>query len=123
MTQNKRDLLLKDLCARLPYKVKLSYRCNHNHILKGIHESGLIVINDVSTNTIITTDVENTQPYLFPLSSMTDEQNKEYLKTCKGNNALFPTLATFEWCIKNYFDYRGLISMGLAIDATDLNIY
>ena len=81
------------------------------------------MINDVSTNTIITTDVENTQPYLFPLSSMTDDQSEEYLKTCKGGNASFPTLSTFEWCIKNHFDYRGLISMGLAIDATNLNIY
>lgn len=67
--------------------------------------------------------LDEIKPYLFPLSSMTDEQNEEYLKTCKGSNASFITLETFEWCIKNHFDYRGLIEKSLALDATNLNIY
>jgi hypothetical protein len=54
---------------------------------------------------------------------MTPEQNKEYLKTCRGGNASVPTLGSFDWCDKNHFDYRGLIPMGLAEDATGKNIY
>lgn len=53
---------------------------------------------------------------------MTEEQNLEYLSTCKGGNANMPTLASFEWCIKNNFDIHNLIPMGLAIDATSKNI-
>lgn len=132
MTQNERDLLLKDLCARLPYKVKLSYRCNHNYILKGIHESGLIVINDVDTNAIITTDIENTQPYLFPLSNISkDLINELYTNLTElelkaiNDEIEHSVVSAFEidFYHKHHIDYRGLIPMGLAIDATDKNIY
>lgn len=75
--------------------------------------------------------IEKCKPYLFPLSSMTKEQRDEYISTCDYqntydiniNNEWIPTLTTFDWCNKNHFDYRGLIPMGLAKDATGLNIY
>lgn len=63
------------------------------------------------------------KPYLFSLLSMTDEQNKAYLNTCKYSNISFRILETFEWCLKNHLDYCNFISMELAIDATDKNIY
>ena len=125
MTQEHKELLLKDLCSRLPYDVKLSYRCNHTHILRAIHKSGLIVINDIAINNTTTTDVENIKPMLFPLSSMTEEQKKEWrsLMKCDLYGILYPTIKSFDYLYKNHFDYRGLIPMGLAKDATGLNIY
>ena len=61
------------------------------------------------------------KPYLFPLSSMTEEQKKEWLYTLSSDYNI--TYDTVDWLNKNHFDYRGLIEKGLAIDATGLNIY
>lgn len=142
MTQNEKELLMNDLCARLLYGVKVSFRCNHIHVLKSVLGSGLTLITEIVTNVNTTTDVENIKPYLFPLSSMTEEQ---WMDTpyANLNNFTFDsfkcgcsTLAfeTYEvnlryvvdfinWCYKNHFDVYGLIEKGLAIDCTDLNIY
>ena len=78
------------------------------------------------------------KPYLFPLSSMTEEQ-KKYISNKWGINEEFDfeidpnwgeyfvelgyTVEFIDWLNKNHFDYRGLINKGLAIDATGLNIY
>lgn len=117
-----RDLLFTDICARLKYNVKVRYKCFHVHSVQGLTSNGLIVLRD-ETDKPITTDIKNIQSYLFPLSSMTEEQNLEYLRTCMGGNASVPTLESFDWLNKNHFDYRGLIPLGMAIDATNLNIY
>ena len=61
------------------------------------------------------------KPYLFPLSSMTKEQEKEWLYTLSSDYNI--TYDTVDWLNKNHFDYRGLIEKGIAIDATKLNIY
>lgn len=123
ITQENKDLLLKDLCARLPYNVKLSYKCNHTHILTGVTTSGLIVINDIITNITTTTDVENIKPYLFPFESMTDEQFNEKWKLEHSGNMEHLSIPALDWLNKNHFDYRDLIEKGLAIDATGKNIY
>ena len=66
----------------------------------------------------------NFKPYLFPLSSMTEEQEKEYNNLNCYELGCFPhTEEALDYLIKNHFDYRGLIEMGLAINATGLNIY
>lgn len=125
MTQNEKDLLLKDLCSRLPYKVKV-YDTKNIFTSYGYikHINGWLSEVFVSNGLIgRTAQIEEIKPYLFPMSSMTAEQNLEYLRTCRGGNADVPTLASFEWCDKNHFDYRGLIPMGLAEDATCKNIY
>ena len=124
MTQNEKDLLLKDLCTRLPYGVIVStdkgkgHVCDINLTIFGI-EIG-VNINSIVRDTF---SINNVKPYLFPLSSMTDKQNEVYLNTCKYGNISFQTLETFDWLNKNHFDYRGLILMGLAIDTTGKNIY
>lgn len=117
MTQEDKDLLLKDLCARLPYGVKVqsTFYCCDGTIWK--------CENETLTAGLLAYKIERYKPYLYPMSSMTEAQNLEYLSTCKGGNASTPTLASFDWLNKNHFDYRGLIEKGLALDATGLYIY
>lgn len=137
MTQEEKDLLLRDLASRLPYGVALEQTYKVTVIATNEEEVLTRVINLYSINTLDDMTVSGmyndgdeeicflseVKPYLFPMSSMTEEQNMEYLRTCIGGNANVPTLSSFEWCDKNHFDYRGLIPMNLAIDATKLNIY
>ena len=61
------------------------------------------------------------KPYLFPLSSMTEEQKKKWFYTLSSDYNI--TYDTVDWLNKNHFDYRGLIDKSLALDATGLNIY
>lgn len=121
MTQNEKDLLIKDLCSRLPHGLRVVYKCNQIHEVRAILKSGMILLSDISTYELITTNIENVRPYLLPLSSMTAEQktSHNFLK----HSAYANPVKLIDWYIKNNFDYRGLIPMGLAIDATGLNIY
>lgn len=120
MTQEQKDLLLKDLCTKLPFGIIVQYE---NEIFDLEYVCPMYEEVKLDIYQAWTIGVDEVKPYLFPLSSMTEEQNLEYLSTCKGGNANVPTLASFEWCDKNHFDYRGLIPAGLAIDATGKNIY
>lgn len=158
MTPEQKDLLLKDLCARLPYGVKIALKNNgaYHHeniakksdvtieILKGFNGNYFSIRH---TNPLDwdwyddDIDIEDIKPYLFPLSSMTEEQYNE-MQTISGkdcmehmeiekewrNNSPFTHLPLYqhrviEFFHKYHFDYRGLIPMGLAIDATGKNIY
>ena len=128
MKQEDRELLLKDLCARLPYGVKCE---NYNHI----DGRNVFKVTDIRDNGYICGTVNNhyywavfdpleLKPYLFPLSSMTEEQEEEYNDLNSNELGCFPhTEEALDYLIKNHFDYRGLIEKGLAIDATGLNIY
>lgn len=132
MTQEDKELLLKDLCGRLLYGVK------------GIVEDGIKVTTpsewpvekSIEFSMRYMVIKNGWKPYLFPLSSMTEEQKKEYnfwkheVPVCHYEYGdvveeieLFDSPESFEYLIENHFDYRGLIPKGLAIDATGLNIY
>lgn len=123
MEQSDKDLLIKDLCARLPYGVKARIIISNKPLkwydaivdgryIDSFFDKGESAIKDI-------------KPYLFPLSSMTEEQRKEF------NNLAFITGKVFiqsvgdsvDWLNAHHFDYRGLLDRGLAIDATNLNIY
>ena len=116
--QEQKDLLLKDVCARLPYGVK------------GINQYGKITKLDHPTDYSPYMSIKNAilkhgwKPYLFPMSSMTKVQKIEfialrtYVSLTKNKEYLL-----FDWLNANHFDYRDLIPMGLAIDCTNLNIY
>lgn len=132
MTQEYKELLLKDLCARMPYGVK--FACNKNiYIAKGID---LIITDEgdweyaVTAKGIVPIEIDFIKPYLFPISSMTEEQYDQlYIDSRVKNDsidildALANDMDAIDWLNKNHFDYRGLIEKGLAIDATGLNIY
>ena len=116
MTQEQKDLLLKDFCARLPYNPLVEYKGESYNIL-GIAHGRLVLCKPFMSYTLNEYPlVEEVKPYLFPISSMTEEQDKEFMNIQIG----YPSV---DWFVKNHFDYRGLIPMGLAIDATGLNIY
>ena len=120
MTQKEKDKLLQDLCARLPYDVKVQHEdgvFNIDYISSMYGELHLDIIDNY------TIDVSEVKPYLFPLSNISDEQYKEYCELEHSGDMEHLSIPLLDWCNKNHFDYRGLIEMGLAIDATELNIY
>lgn len=135
MTQEQKDLLIKDLCARLPYGVKVQ-TTYINPQTKERKDIGTDVLSTVEISMLID-GYEEHKPYLFPLSSMTEEQksdcpfNETTLNIINSNIGCYgiieiPWRLSFlfiDWCNKNHFDYRGLIPMDLANDATGLNIY
>ena len=118
-----KELLLKDICARLPYGVKIQvpYEDGSGYFDETVWEvnnDGPFHVNGWGI------EYEYVKPYLFPLSSMTEEQEKEYNDLNCYELGCFPhTEEALDYLIKNHFDYRGLIEKGLAIDATNLNIY
>ena len=140
MTQNEKDLLLKDLCARLPYGVKAekyTIRIDGEFVplanIEIVTAKDILARNECPGYTI--------KPYLFPLSSMTEEQYYEMMscssEDCLDHMEMVKSLRectdfthwplyeyrVIDWFNKNHFDYRGLIPMDLAIDATNKDIY
>ena len=122
MTQEEKELLLKDLCARLPYDVKVN--CNDKaYNFAGIHSFNICILSDDNEDNAFTTaGIKYIKPYLFPLSSMTEEHQREEYNICKEYIIGYES-NLIDFYNKYHYDYRGLIPMGLAIDATGLNIY
>ena len=132
MTPKDKELLLKDLCARLPYGVKIDFTwwvMDEGTCMSTTLEPDHIeqIRNDEVGNAEI-------KSYLFPMSSMTDEQKEEYYILCDfvptyhhevGDiiEDAYDNWESIDYLNAHHFDYRGLIEKGLAIDATGLNIY
>lgn len=132
MTQEDKELLLKDLCGRLSYGIKVS---TPNKKICKIYtvpcESGALVVDEAGTENC---KIENIKPYLFPLLSMSKEQRLECsfvihldmswldinLETDQFTMITYHTMDFFN---RNHLDHRSLIEKGLAIDATNLGIY
>lgn len=131
MTQEEKQLLLKDLCARLLYGVicKLSAKGANVSITEKLDLGGLEHFIFGTMDVI---------PYLRPMSSMTEEERDEIEEMSHGwfyvneDGEIFPVgqltdsgefedaiLPTLEWLDKKMFDYRGLIPMGLALEAQE----
>lgn len=140
MKQENKEILLKDICARLPYRVKCSFGVDDAiYEITGINPSacGASEIQATHVKSSINGDfkLNSCKPYLFPLSSMTKEQRKEYESLCIKEisectdiydivfDYYYDTVESIDYLYKNYFDYRGLIPMGIALDATGKNIY
>ena len=119
MTQEEKDLLLKDLCGRLPYGVKVSTPDDVSRTITRMNiDRCLIEVGNYIDDVYVLSDIK---PYLFPLSIMTKEQEKEWLYTLSSDGNI--TYDTVDWCNENHLDYRGLIEKGLAIHCTNLNVY
>ena len=118
MTQQDKELLLKDLCARLPYGVKLRYI--EDCVVKKI--SHTITMDTVWLEHVIYGDAD-VKPYLHPMSSMTEEEREEYTSITHSQNWLIIGEADkyIDWLNAHHFDYRGLIEKGLAIEVTEEN--
>lgn len=130
MTQEDKELLLLDLCARLPYGVIVvtpkgrGHVCEINFTIFGYELR--VNINPIIRDTFSINDVK---PYLFPLSSMTEEEKEEYCqlqqRVIYNSKGVINEDVTkyINWCYKKHLDINNLIPMELAIDATGLNIY
>jgi len=129
MTQEEKDLLLRDLCARSPYGVKFILsggNINNIYTMKGVD---LIVTDEgiwdygVTTKTTEPIEINFIKPYLRPMSSMTEEEKKEFhhlaslQRNYLGDGNFYTHYQMIDWLDKNMFDYRGLIPMGLALKA------
>ena len=127
MKNEDKELLLKDLCARLPYNVRVEYNgttfTNIFDVLGIAHGRIMLCLPFMSKTECPL--IEEVKPYLFPLSSMTEEQKRDYQYITERwmNDPTYIISDSFDWLHKNHFDYRGLIEKGLAIDATGKNIY
>ena len=126
MKDKDKEVLLKDLSARLPYGVKFETPTGID-TLNGIDHFGKFdcTINPIDVNSY---DIEDIKPCLFPMWSMTKEQKNEYHELVGGMRMVGTSvLINFEFLedffYRNHLDCKGLISMGLAKDATNKNIY
>ena len=126
MTPKDKELLIKDLCARLPYNVicQVEFRENGKYNSKVMLLSGIFTDEAYFTTKGGSIYSNEYKPYLRPMSSMTEEQEEEYNDLNSYELGCFPhTEEALDYLLKNHFDYRDLIDKNLAIDCTNLNIY
>lgn len=118
MTREEKQLLIKDLYARLPYEVLCKT------------EAGMKIIVSISKNNVLLVDygfkynLGDVKPYLRSLLTMTEEEKEEYcnLQTiflCSSQYPVTDAYKLFDWLNAHHFDYRGLIERGLALEAPE----
>ena len=150
MTEQEKQLLLKDLCARLPYGVKCTTKLtgyNDVYIVQGVFEDNVFIDCPVYEEGDDEWMIESIIPFLRPMSSMTEEEAKEiailyglkdilsikitdeYIDVAVDDGVcsterwtiwydeIISSIEIFDWLNRKYFDYRGLIPMGLALEA------
>ena len=125
MTQEDKQLLLKDLCGRLPYGVIIKHKDEHGKSI----DARLVGYNGDWFNYYIDDlcfhlKIHEFKPYLRPMSSMTEEEGLIAEEMgCETTLEDWQKANYIDWLNAHHFDYRGLIEKGLAIDCTGLNIY
>lgn len=112
MTQEEKDLLLKDLSARLPYGVYCDVQ-GETKLLYSVSGNTIGFIKNPSAMMVQCTTINHIKPYLRPMSSMTEEENYEF--------KLLPLhhYESYDWLNSHHFDWRGLIKKGLALEAPE----
>lgn len=120
MTQEEKQLLLKDLSARLPYGVKIIDEPAHCLGELFLISTTDMVEYETETDTGMQT-IYNIKPYLHPMSSMTEEELGEYKHLVNRYNASNPDSASgwVDWLLAHHFDFRGLIEKSLALEAPE----
>ena len=117
MTQEDKELLLKDLCTRLPYGVKVKIVdediLRYDHVEEGfivgkenVNDDCFVIQGSSDSYVLVYNDFK---PYLRPMFSMTEEEKKECLK--------ITFVEATDWLNSHHLDYRGLIEKGLALEA------
>ena len=127
MTTEEKELLLKDLCMRLPYGVKVktkedddAYMLLSLHPNKNIALIGLLFVDTYATSKV---HIDEIKSYLRPMSSMTEEEIDEFTQfdVYGDGEYVIPNYEAIDWLNAHHFDYRGLIPKGLAIAVTEQN--
>ena len=135
MNKEDKELLLRDLCGRLPYGVMVGYSTKDNP--NTLDKIGKIIYVDIRFG-MMQMQVESgisyglppsefIKPYLRPMSSMTEEEDKEYWDidnrsySCPMEYGHIPASERIDWLNAHHFDYRGLLERGLAIKITKEN--
>ena len=124
MTQEEKDLVIKDLCGRLPYGVKVDHFGTVKELL-GMMPSSEIVMVGYDINDYEDSVIEDIKPYLRLWTSMTEKEIKEIQTILGGAFAdtetytisILGTQVLFKYLNKKMIDYRGLIEKGLALEA------
>jgi hypothetical protein len=137
MTQKDKELLIKDLCARLPYGVicKSKYIEYDDEDGNDVEYDKIGKLESVNAETVFIDnypcEFEETTLYLRPMSSMTEEEKMYVNELIYNKDGLFlspiPTWVINEcdidkyidFCNSKHLDWRGLIPMGLALPAPD----
>ena len=118
MVQEDKELILKDLCARLPYNCRVFYEYVDDL-------DGKTYGYSLTLNTWCIDELEakkaTIKPYLRPMSSMTEEEKNEYFGRTMTIDIVQTSKEVIDWLNAHYFDYRGLIERGLAIEITEEN--
>lgn len=114
-----KELLLKDLCARLPYETRVRYIYAFAGAvgISGYSDEGILSYDKLQDFSLPNVGYENRRvdnilPYLRPMSSMTEEEYREF-----GYDVLRYTPMEFDWLNAHHFDYHELIGKGLALEA------
>lgn len=120
MTQEDKQLALKDFCARLPY---------HTIVNTGEEDLELVKVDILNkkvylfSESILEFDISEIKSYLRPMLSMTEEEEKELAEVmvrsqdCSYQNNESATTMVNDWYLSKRFDVRGLIPKGLALEA------
>ena len=121
MTKEERELLLRDLCARLTYRVhcrvfKLNGDIKENDdVLYGVIGDNVMTLKSDKDECLMYYQIK---PYLRPMSSMTEEEKEDYNSKFEGRDFSWEIYyGSTDWLNAHHFDYRGLIEKGLALEA------
>lgn len=140
MDKIEKELLFKDLCARLPYEVVIhtdwkDVKLDHDHCNIGMlyyerysEEAKKECGYDENDCSIIISGCYygGVKPYLRPMSSMTEDEeidftflSEEILSVGKNDDTCVLSVGQIDWLNAHHFDYRGLIEKGLALEAKE----
>lgn len=125
MTQEEKTLLLKDLCARLPYGVKCQIKGDDTNTPRKLIRIEVDELDGVLLDFWTEKPVESLQvylsevkPYLRSMSSMTEEEREELIKNFWGSRTTKDTFEELSWYLSKHLDINELIPKGLAVEAS-----